>query len=175
MSFQLVELFFIFYFIYLFIFVALILITKHFLSLKRISQVLAHVSNCWRFFWMARWSSSALMGRYRRQSSANRRTADFVTSSRSLIWQRDNRVPRTVPWSTPESTVTDLDSSLSIITFIFRFVWKSHGQSFIWHRTISSYGAASCVGRCRMLLKCLTWPCLFESQYEVFQIGHGLL
>ena len=51
-------------------------------------------------------------GRYSKQSSAKRRTVDSIASVRSLIWHKNRRGPKTVPWGTPESTLTASDSSI---------------------------------------------------------------
>ena len=51
--------------------------------------------------------------------------------ARSLIWHKNSRGPRTVPCGTPESTLTDSDSSPSKTTFIFLFVKKSRSQELI--------------------------------------------
>ena len=76
------------------------------------------------------------MGRYRRQSSANRRTVDFTASGRSLMWHKNRSGPRTVPCGTPESTWTASDSSPSTTTFICLLVWI-----WIWISTLQGLSA----------------------------------
>ena len=55
----------------------------------------------------------------------------FTASGRSLMWHKNSSGPRTVPCGTPESTVTESDSSPSTTTFIFLFVKKSNSQELI--------------------------------------------
>ena len=64
-------------------------------------HVLVQISSCCRSLWRGRWFFM----------SAKRRTVDFTESGRSLIWNKKKRGPSTVPWGTPESSLTASDSS----------------------------------------------------------------
>ena len=78
----------------------------------------AQISSSVRSFCSNTWSSFDFICQYNKQSSAKSLTWDRTTSGRSFMWQGNMRGPRTVPWGTPESTVTLFDCSPSTTTFI---------------------------------------------------------
>jgi hypothetical protein len=43
-----------------------------------------------------------LISLYSRQSSAKSLTVDFTDCGKSLMWHRNNKGPRTVPWGMPD-------------------------------------------------------------------------
>ena len=67
-------------------------------------HVSPHPSRAVRSLCRETWSASEVMGRYMRQSSANRHTWELTTDGRSFIWHKNNKGPNTVPWGTPERT-----------------------------------------------------------------------
>ena len=77
------------------------------------------------------WSSCDSIFLYRRQSSANKRTCDDTAKGKSFIWHKKSRGPKTVPWGTPESTVTLLDDSPSTTTCIYLLVRNVPSQWWI--------------------------------------------
>ena len=86
------------------------------MALNFIPHVEAQFSKDLRSFSNLNWSGRERILRYSRQSSAKSLTWDDTTSGRSLIWIKNKSGPKTVPWGTPESTVTDDGNSPSTIT-----------------------------------------------------------
>ena len=69
------------------------------------------------------------MGRYRRQSSAKRRTDEVTTLGRSFICCKNKRGPRTVPCGTPDITLAGLECLPSAPTDWVRVFKKEAVQS----------------------------------------------
>ena len=117
-----------------------------------------------------------LMGRYRRQSSTNRRTVDFTASGRSLMWHKNRSGHRAVPCGTPESTWTASDSSPFTTTFICLLVRKSHSHELILPvtRTVPSCVEASCEGRCQRPWRSPGSSCRSGCQHQTSQGGRAI-
>ena len=60
------------------------------------------------------WSAPQRMGRYRRQSSAKRRTDEVTTLGRSFICNKNKRGPKTVPCGTLDNTLAGLECLPSV-------------------------------------------------------------
>ena len=94
-----------------------ILISSHLSGLKCIFQSASQSCSLFRSSCRDAASSSVLMGRYKRQSSAKRRALAWTLDGRSLMYARNSRGPSTVPWGTPDVTGAELDDLPSTTTF----------------------------------------------------------
>ena len=86
------------------------------ITLNRSCHLFAQVDSWSKSFcsWMA--SSSELIVLYNRQSSANNRNGELKPSAMSLMYKRNIKGPRTVPWGTPDWTITGSDEAPSKTT-----------------------------------------------------------
>ena len=95
-----------------FTFLALVsLITKHLSELKCICQSCSHLVNSSRSFCSSAESNWLLISRYRTQSSANRRTVEWILPGRLLMYIRKRSGPSSVRSGTPDLTWVQGDCS----------------------------------------------------------------
>ena len=90
---------------------------KHLLALKASCHFSDQTTNLLR----SPWSTSALLmlltNPYRTLSSANRPNSEVIWRPMSLMYSKNITGPRTVPWGTPEVTVTGEDCEPLTTTF----------------------------------------------------------
>ena len=96
------------------------LITLHLAGWNSIAQVDSHLSRAWRSSWRISLSALLLISLYTIQSSANRRTFNWMCSVRSFMKMRNSSWPRTVPWGTALTTGALYDVSPSMTTCCVR-------------------------------------------------------
>ena len=90
---------------------------KHLLALKAICHFSDQTSNLLRSLWSISALLMLLTNPYRRLSSANRPHSEVIWRPMSLMYPKNISGPRTVPWGTPEVTVTGEDSEPLTTTF----------------------------------------------------------
>ena len=72
-----------------------------------------------------------LLSLYRTESSANRRTVEWILSGRSLMYIRKRRGPSTVPCGTPDLTWVQGECSPLTTTLCSREEFRDPGVCFV--------------------------------------------